>query len=198
MAAPDAIRRAPHQVAIRIGLVGLGKMGTNHLRVLAMLKDAELVFVHDANADTAARISAAHGLATCARVEDGLKNADAIVICTPTEQVRIAAAHVKNIFVEKRLANTLQEAGDNHDFAVHQGLRLQVGFIERFNPAVQQLKAVLDKLRQSHQRGFHAHQPAELADQGRRRRIRPDGARPGPRSVHKRPSPFSLGARRGP
>jgi predicted dehydrogenase len=78
-----------------------------------------------------------------------LAEVDAVVICTPTvthaDYIRLAAAHVKNIFVEKPLAATLEEAQDIAVFAREKGLNVQVGFIERFNPAVQALKMVLDK-----------------------------------------------------
>jgi predicted dehydrogenase len=57
----------------------------------------------------------------------------------------MAAAHVKNIFVEKPLAATLEEATEIAAFAKEKGLNVQVGFIERFNPAVQALKTVLDR-----------------------------------------------------
>lgn len=137
---------------IRMGIVGLGKMGRNHLRVLSMLKDVELVFIYDANTDTSAELSAANGIPACERVEDGLKEVDAVVICTPTvthaEQIRKAAVRVRSIFVEKPLADTLSESAAIHDFALREGLHIQVGFIERFNSAVQQLKAVLDRSRQ--------------------------------------------------
>jgi predicted dehydrogenase len=57
----------------------------------------------------------------------------------------LAATHVRNIFVEKPLAATLEDAQAIAVFAKSTGLNVQVGFIERFNPAVQALKAVLER-----------------------------------------------------
>jgi len=134
---------------LKIGLIGLGKMGQNHLRVLSLLKSVELVFVYDLNNATAERLGETYGVATHVDLEALLPQVDAVVICSPTsthaEYVRKAAAHVKNIFVEKPMAESLQEARALSAFALENGLTLQVGFIERFNPAVQQLKTVLDK-----------------------------------------------------
>lgn len=134
---------------LRIGLVGLGKMGQNHLRVLSMLKNVELAFVSDADmarAETAGAVLGVPAVADLSKFDGAL---DAIVICTPTithgDFVRLAATKVKNIFVEKPLAGTLQDATAVAAFAKEQELNIQVGFIERFNPAVQELKSILDR-----------------------------------------------------
>lgn len=134
---------------LKVGLIGLGNMGRNHLRVLTMLKGFELAFVADANAEVAARTGGALGIPGVVDPTPLLAGVDAVVICTPTvthaDYIRLAAAHVKNIFVEKPLAATLEEARDIAAFATEQNLNIQVGFIERFNPAVQALKTVLDR-----------------------------------------------------
>ncbi|ABR91445.1 Uncharacterized conserved protein [Janthinobacterium sp. Marseille] len=135
--------------AVKIGLVGLGKMGQNHLRVLSLLKSVELVFVYDLDPGAAKRLADTYAVKTSEKLEDLLPQVDAVVICTPTvthgEYIRKVAPYVKNIFVEKPMADTIEEAQALSKFATEQGLRIQVGFIERFNPAVQQLKTVLDK-----------------------------------------------------
>lgn len=134
---------------VRIGLVGLGNMGRNHLRVLSLMKGFDLVFVCDANEQTLAQAKASHNVAVGVDPEPFLKDVDAVVICTPTsthaDYIRLCGAHTKNIFVEKPLAATLEESHDIARFAVEWGLNLQVGFIERFNPAVRSLKKVLER-----------------------------------------------------
>lgn len=134
---------------IRVGLIGLGRMGQNHLRILSMLKGVELAFVVDTDAAVASRCGAAHGVPGVSSIDDVLDSAEAVVICTPTvthaDYIRMVASKVRNIFVEKPLADTLEEATRVARFAVEKGLNVQVGFIERFNPAVQSLKQVLDK-----------------------------------------------------
>lgn len=137
------------QQVIKVGLLGLGNMGRNHLRILSMLKGVELVFVADSNAEVADKAGRVHGIPGVVDPTLLLARVDAVVVCTPTvthaDYIRLAATHVKNIFVEKPLAATLDEAIEIADFAKHQGLNIQVGFIERFNPAVQALKTVLDR-----------------------------------------------------
>ncbi len=134
---------------LKVGLIGLGNMGRNHLRVLSMLKGFELAFVADANAEVAARAGAAHDVPGVVDPTPLLAGVDAVVICTPTvthaDYIRLVAAHVKNIFVEKPLAATLEEARAVAAFAKEHELNIQVGFIERFNPAVQALKVVIEK-----------------------------------------------------
>ncbi len=134
---------------IRVGLIGLGKMGQNHLRILSMLKTVELVFIHDADAEIAKRLSNQYGVPASTDLVYELGAVDAVVIATPTsthsEYVKKIGHKVKNIFVEKPLAATLQEAEDLHAYAVAEKINLMVGFIERFNPAVQGVKRVLDR-----------------------------------------------------
>ena len=132
---------------LRTGLIGLGAMGRNHLRVLSMLKGVELTFVADAQASVAHSIGQAYGVPGVIDPTDWLRQVDAVVICTPTvthaDYIRMAAGHVKHLFVEKPLAADLKECEAVAAFSKANGLNIQVGFIERFNPAVQALKTVL-------------------------------------------------------
>jgi predicted dehydrogenase len=134
--------------ALRIGLIGLGQMGQSHLRILAMLRSVELTFVFDLDPARGAKATADYGVLAVADPFAALDTVDAVVICTPTsthaDYVRRAAEKVRNIFVEKPLGSTLEEAEQLRDLAAERGLFLQVGFIERFNPATQQLKRILD------------------------------------------------------
>lgn len=132
---------------IRVGLIGAGKMGQNHLRVLSLLKGVEISFIYDANLDAANKIAATYGVRAATDPYEMLDSVDAIVVASPTsthaEVVKKVGGKVKNIFVEKPLAATLLEAQELAEFAATQGLNIQVGFIERFNPAVQATKQVL-------------------------------------------------------
>ncbi len=134
---------------IRLGLIGLGRMGQNHLRILSMLKGVELAFVADADAAVAGRHGVTHGVPGVSSLDGVLDAVDAVVICTPTvthaDYIRMVAGKVRNIFVEKPLADTLEEAAAVARLVAEHKINLQVGFIERFNPAVQSLKQVLDK-----------------------------------------------------
>ena len=135
--------------SLRVGLIGLGRMGQNHLRVLSLLKGVELAFIADADLAVAQRLGAQFDVPGVSDVNSVLDSADAVVICTPTvthaDYIRLAASKVRNIFVEKPLADTLEEANAVARLVAEHNINLQVGFIERFNPAVQGLKQVLDK-----------------------------------------------------
>lgn len=137
------------ETPLKVGLIGLGRMGQNHLRILSMLKGVEMTFIADADATTVGRLSAFYGVTGVTDPASMLSAAEAVVICTPTvthaEYIRMAASKVRHIFVEKPLADTLAEARKVTEFVECEGITLQVGFIERFNPAVQGLKNVLDK-----------------------------------------------------
>lgn len=134
---------------IRLGLIGLGVMGRNHLRVLSMLKGLSLGFLADCNQELAERLGQQHGIPGVCDVRPHLRDVDAIVICTPTinhaETFLLAAEHgLRNLFVEKPLAASLAESELLAKTAKELDLNVQIGFIERFNPAVQRLKQVLD------------------------------------------------------
>ena len=137
------------EAPVKMGLIGLGRMGQNHLRILSMLKGVELVFISDADAAVTERLAATYNVTGVTNPVVVLDGVDAVVICTPTvthaDYIRMVAGKVRNVFVEKPLADTLEEAARVAGFAAEKGLNVQVGFIERFNPAVQSLKQVLDK-----------------------------------------------------
>lgn len=134
---------------VRFGIVGLGRMGQNHLRVLSLLKGAEVRFVYDSDRAACERVAAAAGVEAADSLEVMAGAIDAIVIASPTvthaETIFKAAEAVGNILVEKPLTDSLDSSVTVAEFAGKRGLTLQVGFIERFNPAVQQLKRVLDR-----------------------------------------------------
>ncbi len=135
--------------AVRVGLIGLGKMGQNHLRVLAMLNSVQLVFIYDTDRELLARLAAANGVAAAGDLTVALQGVDAVVICTPTsthaDYAQLAAPYVKSMLVEKPLADTLAASQRILALTGQRGIALQVGFIERFNPAVQQVKRILDQ-----------------------------------------------------
>ena len=132
---------------VKIGLIGLGKMGRNHLRVLSLLKSVDLKFIYDIDAKSGRELAAANGTTFADDLDAALPTVDAVVIVTPTsthdEYIRRAIPHVKTIFVEKPLVDTLDRSRAIVDLLDQQGVRVQVGFIERFNPAVLALRQVL-------------------------------------------------------
>jgi predicted dehydrogenase len=125
---------------IRVAVVGVGDFGRNHVRVWREIPEAELVGVVDADAGRAARVAAEFGT----RVLDGLDElagrVDAVCLAVPTvEHARIGCRLLEqgiDLLVEKPMAASLAEADALLAAAQRGGRILQVGHLERFNPAV--------------------------------------------------------------
>jgi predicted dehydrogenase len=135
---------------VQIGLIGLGSMGRNHLRVLGGLTGARLAAVSDPSPgalDAAVAASGAAGYADPRALLDA-KGLDAVVIAAPTTAHRsLALAAIERrlpVLVEKPLAATLDEAMEIVLAARAAGVPVQVGHIERFNPAVRELGRLLE------------------------------------------------------
>ena len=132
---------------VKIGLIGLGNMGQNHLRVLSMLKNVDLCFIYDTDAVRVTELSAQYGCPGSVDLDADLAKVDAVVLVTPTsthhDYIRRVSDHVTTVFVEKPLTDTLETSDEIISLAREKGLRIQVGFIERFNPAVIALRKVL-------------------------------------------------------
>jgi UDP-N-acetylglucosamine 3-dehydrogenase len=142
--------RRAGEAQLRVGLAGLGSMGRNHLRVLAARPDVRLAAVADpvpAALDRAVGETHAQGfaepLAMLAEVD-----LDAVVIAAPTttHHPLVVAALERGVpvLVEKPVAATPDEALDILSIARARRIPVQVGHIERFNPAVIELGRLLD------------------------------------------------------
>ncbi len=136
---------------VKIGLLGLGNMGQNHLRVLSMLKDVELGFIFDSDSEKCTLLSQEYRVPVSKELINDYARIDALVIATPTsthcDYVTQAREYVKFFFVEKPLADTLQKSEEIVRLTEKHGLKIQVGFIERYNPAVVALREVLNQSR---------------------------------------------------
>ncbi len=134
---------------LKVGLIGLGKMGQNHLRILSMLKSVSLEFIYDINVPQAEELANKYEVSLALDLEAALNDVEAVVICTPTsthfEYIRLVGKYVKNIFVEKPLTETQDESRQVLEYADVRKLNIQIGFIERFNPAIEELKRILTK-----------------------------------------------------
>lgn len=137
---------------LKVGLIGLGRMGQNHLRVLSLLNSVTLEFVYDTDLKTAQRFAGEKGICVPDDLDKALDGVEAVIICTPTvthgEYLQRAARKLRDIFIEKPLTDSLESSLAVQALAVERGLNIQVGFIERFNPAVQQMKTLLRRSEQ--------------------------------------------------
>ena len=134
---------------VRVGLIGLGSMGRNHLRILASMEGARLVAVADPDETALAAATAATGALGFAEPLALLAEADldAVVIAAPTTtHVGLALAAIDRgiaALIEKPLAATPPEADAIVAASRARGVPIQVGHVERFNPAVLELGRLL-------------------------------------------------------
>ena len=130
---------------LRVGVVGVGVMGSNHARVLAGLSGIELVGVADPDRRQRDLVNRALGCPAVVDVDALLKlGVDAVTIAAPTHLHHDIAltciARGVHVLVEKPIASSVEEGRDIIAAARRAGVTLMVGHVERFNPAVQTIK----------------------------------------------------------
>jgi len=125
---------------IRVAVVGAGDFGRNHVRVYRELGDAELAGVVDTNAERARAVAAEFSTEVLPGVEALAGRVDAVSLAVPTvEHARLGCWLLErgmDVLVEKPIAASLAEADELIAAARKHGRILQVGHLERFNPAV--------------------------------------------------------------
>ncbi len=130
---------------VRVAVVGVGSLGQHHARVCAALPEAVLAGVFDSDRGRASEVAGRHGSRVLDDLDAVIREADAVVVAVPTvDHHRMARALLeagKDVLVEKPICSTLAEAGDLIRLAGEKMRILQVGHIERFNPATQVLRA---------------------------------------------------------
>ncbi|MGC2591684.1 MAG: Gfo/Idh/MocA family oxidoreductase, partial [Xanthobacteraceae bacterium] len=133
---------------LRVGVIGVGVMGSNHARVLSELPGVKLIGVADPDRKRRETVARNLGCAafhdTDALLDQGV---DAVTIAAPTHlhrDIAIAcAARGIHIMVEKPIASTVEESRAIVAAAQRAGVTLMVGHVERFNPAVQSIKRAI-------------------------------------------------------
>ena len=134
--------------ALRVGVVGVGVMGSNHARVLADMPGVKLIGVADPDRKRCEQVARSLGCASFADA-DGLlrRRVDAVTIAAPTHfhrEIAIdCAARGIHVLVEKPIASTVEESRAIVAAARRAGVTLMVGHVERFNPAVQSIKRAI-------------------------------------------------------
>jgi predicted dehydrogenase len=128
---------------LRMAVIGVGHLGQHHARILAGLPDVELVGVVDSSQDQARAIAARLNTDAYDHFEPLIGQVDAVSVVTPTlYHHHVAAAFLDAgvpVLVEKPVCRTVAEANDLITRAEKAGVPLQVGHIERFNPAFEEL-----------------------------------------------------------
>jgi predicted dehydrogenase len=132
---------------VKVGIIGVGYLGMQHARIASYLEEAELKAVADIDFKKALEIGNRHGVNYYQNFEDMLDEIDAGIVATPTsEHFQVAMKllqHGKHVLVEKPITETIEQAEQLVDVAKKNGLILQVGHLERFNPAVEAVENMI-------------------------------------------------------
>jgi predicted dehydrogenase len=130
-----------------VAVIGAGSFGRHHLRILSKSPNAQLVGVVDSNADRAAAAGVEYGCPVYAGPSELTGKIDAAVVAVPTSaHAEVGCTLLENgidVLVEKPIAHDLASARRLVETAARHGRILQVGHLERFNPAVAALKKIV-------------------------------------------------------
>lgn len=129
---------------LKVGIFGVGHLGKFHISNWKEIEGVKIVGFFDPNNDNANEVINTHGLKRFSDEEKLIEACDIIDVITPTdlhyEVCMMAIRKGKHVFVEKPLAHTIQEGKDLVNMVREAGVKMQVGHVERFNPAYLALK----------------------------------------------------------
>ncbi len=131
-----------------IGVIGVGTMGKNHVRVYSELRGVNSLGIYDVNTQAAKDLGEKHDATVYGSIGELLDNCDAVSVVVPTQfhssVVRQAFSRKKSVLIEKPICATSDDAKKKKKKAP-EGIIIGVGHIERFNPIVSEIKKIIDK-----------------------------------------------------
>jgi predicted dehydrogenase len=141
---------------LRLGVVGVGHIGSNHARIYAELSNAEFAAVFDIDSERAAEIAAKYQAKAVGSLDEFAEMVDAASVATPTSAhfsvARDLLARGEHLLIEKPITENTADARELAQRAAEKRLVLQVGHVERFNPVLSALEQRL-----THPRFIEAH-----------------------------------------
>jgi predicted dehydrogenase len=148
---------------LRVGVVGVGHIGSNHARLYAEIPSTEFSAVYDVDVARANAIGRKFGATSARSLDEFIKLIDAASVATPTdthyEIAKSLLATGKHVLVEKPITDNTAHAGELAELAARKDLILQVGHVERFNPVLSALENHL-----THPRFIEAHRLSPYPD----------------------------------
>ncbi len=125
---------------LRVGVAGAGHLGNLHTKMYAQIPSAELIGVYDIDQGRAKSVADTHNSKAFSDLASLLGDIDALSIATTTKShydvARAALNAGKHVLIEKPITEKIEEARSLLELAESKGLKIQVGHIERFNPAI--------------------------------------------------------------
>lgn len=129
---------------VKVGVIGVGHLGQHHVKHFASLPAADFRGIYDLDKSRATEIAKRYKTKSFSNIDDLLSSCDALSIVTPTtkhaEIAEYCIKHGKHVFIEKPITKTVDEADHLLSLTKKNGLIIQVGHIERLNPALLALK----------------------------------------------------------
>jgi len=131
---------------LKVAVIGVGSIGSNHARVYREMSDVELVGIADQNTQTAARIGARFSVPYYTDFEELVDKGkpDLVSVAVPTSlHYEVGSELIErglHVLIEKPITSTVEQGERLIELAERKGVKLAVGHIERFNPAVMELR----------------------------------------------------------
>jgi predicted dehydrogenase len=124
---------------LKVGVLGAGHLGKIHIKLLKQIEAYELVGLYDSNQEAALAAESEYEVKAFSSIDELISEVDVVDIVTPTlshyDCAVKAIKQSKHIFIEKPITNTVDEARKLIDLAAEANVQVQVGHVERFNPA---------------------------------------------------------------
>jgi predicted dehydrogenase len=135
---------------IRVGVIGVGRMGKHHCRIYSNLRHVDFVGAYDLDKNALHDVSRAYDVPVIDSIDELLSQVDAVSITTPTPpHFELAMRCLEkgiHVLIEKPITETLGQAEELTEAVESNGITFQVGHIERFNPTYCELKNVLEHM----------------------------------------------------
>lgn len=124
---------------LRIGILGVGYLGKIHINCIRQIKDFELIGFYDTNSDISEKVSNELNIKAFKDIDELIDSVDVVdIVTSTTSHFQCAVKSIekgKHIFIEKPVVATYEEACKLQEIASHTNSKIQVGHVERFNPA---------------------------------------------------------------
>ena len=124
---------------LKIGVLGAGHLGKIHLKCIKLIEDFELIGFYDPDTENAKEVEKELEIKSYSSIDELINDVDVVDIVTPTvshyDCASKALKSFKNVFIEKPIVTSTEEARKLIDLAEEANIKVQVGHVERFNPA---------------------------------------------------------------
>ncbi len=125
---------------VRVGIIGVGYLGSLHARILTEIKNVHFVGVYDIDEERKHKIASIYKVKAFEDEEELIDNVDAVICAVPTKHHHRVGIKVlqrnKHLFIEKPISETIEQGEELVKLAKERKLKFMVGHVERFNPSI--------------------------------------------------------------